>query len=709
MKKFRSAAAAAIAVICGAMPMTSSAASVKIQGEPSSKDIAMSSISLSSPRFSMMKTPEGGKLTASPQISSISAAAGKKYAGKEFPAAYDMRDVKGVTSVKDQKSYGTCWAFSALASAETSILKSNPRADLSEMHTAYYAYYGDDQIPTEAETVGDILLTGGTCHAAANLMSQWIGPVNELRVPYGRMFFFENEERVANMKNVCDYHLKNAYMFGYNKERTNVAEVNNIIKSFVHDGLAVDISFHSDDMLYYSYEHNSARSIRKPRFANHSVVIVGWDDNFPKENFAVPADNDGAWLVKNSWGTDSYDRGYMWISYDDMSLCEFSVFELDDVDEYNYNAHHDTFVPIQSMSAQEEGVNGPSYAANVFYTPETIQAEAVNIHFPQSETEYEITIYTELTDVSIPTSGKASSTTKGVQSIPGTVTIELDENVVIKDGDYYSVVVRLYSEESPYVLPIESVLYLHDDVDKVELGTFTTYDNLKANMTHDETLYSSNGYEWIDPIYEDYTYDEQGKQEILEQLEYELFDGIFPEETDLLADAQEAYDVFEEMFRIADLSIAIGNIPIKVLSNPVNKVDFSLMSGFVQNGEPLELSVKDGAQVHYSLNGGEYVEYTQPIEMEGYTRVTATVDFKTFTERCYIAADFIPETGDVNASGAIDSSDASDVLAHYADTSTGGSGTLKNLITNYSDVNSDTVIDSADASEILQIYALRST
>ena len=137
-------------------------------------------------------------------------------------------------------------------------------------------------------------------------------------------------------------------------------------------------------------------------------------------------------------------------------------------------------------------------------------------------------------------------------------------------------------------------------------------------VTHDETLYSSNGYEWIDPIYEDYTYDEQGKQEILEQLEYELFDGIFPEETDLLADAQEAYDVFEEMFRIADLSIAIGNIPIKVLSNPVNKVDFSLMSGFVQNGEPLELSVKDGAQVHYSLNGGEYVEYTQPIEMEGY-------------------------------------------------------------------------------------------
>lgn len=709
MKKFRSAAAAAIAVICGVMPMTSSAASVKIQGEPASKDASMSSISLSSPRFSMMETTEGGKLSASPQISSISTAAAKKYADKEFPSAYDLRDIKGVTSVKDQQGYGTCWAFSALASAETSILKSNPRADLSEMHTAYYAYYGDDQIPCEGETVGDILLNGGTCHAAANLMSQWIGPVNELRIPYGRLFFFEDEERVANMKNVCDYHLKNAYIFGYDKDRSDVAEVNNIIKSFVHDGLAVDISFHSDDTLYYSYEYSSARSVRKPRFANHSVVIVGWDDNFSRNNFAVHAENDGAWLVKNSWGTDSYDRGYMWISYDDMSLCEFSVFELDDVDEYKYNAHNDTFVPIQSLSAQEEGVDGPSYAANVFYTPETMQAEALNIHFPQSETEYEITLYTGLTDVSIPTSGKASATTKGVQSIPGTVTIELDENVVINGGDYYSVVVKLYSAESPYVVPVESVLYLHDDVDKVELGTFTTYDNLKAHTAANESFYSADGYEWIDPVYEDYTYDEWGKQEVLEQLEYELFDGIYPEETDLLEEAQTAFDLFEELFAIADLSIAIGNIPIKVLGNPVNKVDFSLMNGFVQDGEPLELSVKDGAQVHYSVNGGEYVEYTQPIEMEGYTRITATVDFKTFTERCYIAADFIPETGDVNASGAIDSSDASDVLAHYASISTGGSGTLKNLITNYSDINGDSVIDSADASEILEIYAIRST
>lgn len=37
---------------------------------------------------------------------------------------------------------------------------------------------------------------------------------------------------------------------------------------------------------------------------NHDVTIVGWDDNFDKSKFSTTPPGDGAFIVKNSWGTD---------------------------------------------------------------------------------------------------------------------------------------------------------------------------------------------------------------------------------------------------------------------------------------------------------------------------------------------------------------------------------------------------------------------
>jgi hypothetical protein len=39
---------------------------------------------------------------------------------------------------------------------------------------------------------------------------------------------------------------------------------------------------------------------------NHGVLIVGWDDKKGKG---------GCWLMRNSWGTDWGEKGYMWIEY----------------------------------------------------------------------------------------------------------------------------------------------------------------------------------------------------------------------------------------------------------------------------------------------------------------------------------------------------------------------------------------------------------
>jgi hypothetical protein len=67
------------------------------------------------------------------------------------------------------------------------------------------------------------------------------------------------------------------------------------------------------------------------------------------------------------------------------------------------------------------------------------------------------------------------------------------------------------------------------------------------------------------------------------------------------------------------------------------------------------------------------------------------------------------DMGDINSDGASDASDASMILAEYADISTGGTGDFSVNQKKYADVNSDAVIDSSDASIVLAYYGYTST
>lgn len=45
---------------------------------------------------------------------------------------------------------------------------------------------------------------------------------------------------------------------------------------------------------------------------DHSIAVIGWDDNFPKEYFRNEASQDGAWITCNS----SFAKDYYYVSYD---------------------------------------------------------------------------------------------------------------------------------------------------------------------------------------------------------------------------------------------------------------------------------------------------------------------------------------------------------------------------------------------------------
>ena len=559
-----------------------------------------------------------------------------------LPSSFDMRDRGMITSVKDQGSEGTCWAHSSVAAAETTLLGANPFVDLSELYTAYYAYYGDASIDPSVTGTQNILNNGGTSLMAVNMWAHWRGPVDESVLPYENTKFFDDKSAVAALDDTADHHLKNAYIFNFDDDRSNYDELTETVKQFVYGGEAVDVSFYASSSECYDYSNYSSYTAKGPDAANHAVAIAGWDDDYPASNFKNKPDGNGAWLVKNSWGIDYGDNGYIWISYYDASLCDFTVYELTSNEDYTDIFAHDAFIHGDCMSAYDTSEEtGPSYMANVFTADEDVQIDAIGTYFDTPGTDYEITIYTDLSNAVDPSSGTPSAVTKGSQDLTGYVTIGLDESVDVKAGESFSVVVRLYNEDSAFVIPAESSVVIREretgDVLR-DYTNYSSYEAIQAKMSAGESFYSTNGKKWKDMYGDEYIYPDDDKAAILAQIEDMLWADVDENDDEMVTITQRLCDEYEAMFEVSDVVAASGNLSLTAYGSPVNSVSFSHISGEVPLNERVELSARDGAEILYSVNGGEYQEYSEPVEVTEDMKITATADGKVYTTREYSPA-----------------------------------------------------------------------
>lgn len=71
---------------------------------------------------------------------------------------------------------------------------------------------------------------------------------------------------------------------------------------------------------------------------DHEVVLVGWDDTFPRTNFVNEASQDGAWIAQNSHGEKWGNDGYYMVSYD-MPFKEQTIYRL--TKDYSEVLHYD--------------------------------------------------------------------------------------------------------------------------------------------------------------------------------------------------------------------------------------------------------------------------------------------------------------------------------------------------------------------------------
>ncbi|MGN0151440.1 MAG: lectin like domain-containing protein [Wujia sp.] len=363
-----------------------------------------------------------------------------------IPSSYDSRDAGYVTSVKDQQPYGTCWAFSALGAGEASLLARGmgntvSTLDFSEYQLAYFFYHhvndplGNLQGDYTNPIGGDYLSVGGNNYFTMFALASWCGAADEALAPY------ENASTVSTLPSSLAYedvaHMQGAYIVSME----NMDDVKKMIMDYGAVASAVYMStyyyYNSEtDALYQDYTKNS----------NHAIMIVGWDDNYPAENFSENCRPmyPGAWLIKNSWGDD---QQYFWVSYMDTCLSQQDAFAfiMESADNYDYNYQYDGGFGSSSYKIS----NGNSLA-NVFTVNGSTreQIEAVSVALASSNVRYSVQIYKN-PETGDPTSGTPMLTTPlvGETTYAGYYTVELDTPVVLSKGDTFSVVYTLESLE----------------------------------------------------------------------------------------------------------------------------------------------------------------------------------------------------------------------------------------------------------------------
>ena len=360
-----------------------------------------------------------------------------------LPTSYDNRKQHHVTPIKDQNPYGDCWAFTTMAAAETNLLKSgivnNPNAvDLSELQFAYRFYNrlndplgntaGDTNDPTSTGKLG-FLDNGGNNWTSAFALSQWISPTDEDNAPYTH----NETTMLAGIKKA------NAYQPSYIMKDAVFLPDDDItsIKQAILDYGSVSAVIAVQKMsVYAKYFYDGSK-----RF-DHAVTIVGYDDTISKNKFSIKPQHDGAWIVKNSWGTHANDAGYFYLSYD-QPVNAVVAYQYMAKDTYENNYFYDGSAALSEYTA-----GGEVTVANVFKaqkgtstSPEYV--EAVSIAFSGADTDYEVEVYTNLKDKQDPYSGSKalSMPVKGYRKYAGIYTIPLTHHVCVKPHTYYAVVV----------------------------------------------------------------------------------------------------------------------------------------------------------------------------------------------------------------------------------------------------------------------------
>ena len=408
------------------------------------------------------------------------------FGATNLPSQYDARTIQNnyglsiVPPVRDQGNYGTCWAHSTIGMIETSIRTKNlvsneEESNLSEAALAYFIFNLQDITKANSSNIDkpgiegndytainksyydvhdpgsdNFANAGGNQFEATLVASTYMGIVTE------------NDDTLysnGNVARILNQGLDGKYAFNSNSfEIKNVEFLNkddiDLIKSAIMRNGSVGINYcekrtttncslHDGEYYYLASRRNRS---------NHAVMIVGWNDDVPKEYFRnaeyasttgiETVNNNGAWLIRNSWGPSNtrMNAGYFWMSYEDPSIDD-SCYSIEAIkkDTYKYNYHYDTTSNPASIYVNNSSIGNIYQVSN----DEDQILEAMNVALADSDIDFNIEVYVKDTKMNNPTDGTKISTKRYTNNISGIWTVELNTKRVLKKGSYFSIILKL--------------------------------------------------------------------------------------------------------------------------------------------------------------------------------------------------------------------------------------------------------------------------
>ena len=419
-----------------------------------------------------------------------------------FPEQFDARSKGWITPVKNQKPFDLCWAESVMSMAESNMIKkgmADAGIDLSEIFAHYFQWnrvpdplgltIGDENIWNAYESypgyIREWINSWGSGYRAVLLLSGWPGITTEDVAPYP-----------SGDTDVTNYYLDPSLAWNSSFAKLQDAwwiptEDTQAIKRLIMKYGSAVIAFYQNREQYLN-EETGAYYSPDSRYSNHLVNVIGWDDNYPACNFSSSPEHNGAWLVKNSFGTEWGNDGYFWLSYDDKTYSgDAFIFDFQPIESDVKMYQYDGSVNYNYLSDPNSNVFA---AANVFTAIDNERLISVGFVTPSSYYSYKIEIYRGVKDK--PDSGILFSHQNGEELYAGYHTIMLDKPVELTAGDRFSVIIEITAKTpgTAYIMTDRSESFTVKDANDKEI----IYQEFISASHPGESFYRAADGSWID-------------------------------------------------------------------------------------------------------------------------------------------------------------------------------------------------------------------
>lgn len=388
-----------------------------------------------------------------------------------LPSYYDLRTLGRVTAVKDQIPTGTCTIFASIASLESCLLPGE-YWDFSENNVKNILSY---EYPWGFNRN---YYSGGYDADSLAYFARWSGPVNESDDPWNATSGI-SPENLTVVK-----HVQNCIFLPGRKNSTD----NDLFKSAIVNYGGVESQFiWSTDCI------NSSSAgycfIEGSHIAGaHDICLVGWDDNYDKSNFINTPPGNGAFIAKNSYGTEFGDQGYFYISYYDITLgyvndyfpANLVYLNPERPDNYKQIYQYDPFGMCGSTKASVEGCSTAAFM-NVFHATSNNPLAAASFYALAPNTTYNL--YAIVNNIT-------TEVAHGVLEYAGYYTIKFNQLIPLVDGQEFKIMVNITSPGCLEPIAIEKQDGWSDKATSNPGESFIYYDGVWTDLT--SPIFSDN-------------------------------------------------------------------------------------------------------------------------------------------------------------------------------------------------------------------------